>query len=198
MQKVTCYYFSKRSAYKLCEDTLQGHCLLCALTTCVLVLFSSRTSMKRMRFTSLTTWTSPSITTWWSTNNLELGWLLLRLTQKGNEGLMRAERVWLKCSNVTQIFYMWANGSGSVSWSRINLLPSSLCSYENLNDDAPDCSGGAKFLKNKHTGTFKIPYTYSVSFVVSIIILLFISVSVSICDISSIKKSNNIFPLQSQ
>ncbi|KAE8280238.1 Transmembrane 9 superfamily member 2 Precursor [Larimichthys crocea] len=38
-------------------------------------------------------------------------------------------------------------------------------SYENPNDDSPDCSGGPKFLKNAHTGVFKIPYTYSVSFV---------------------------------
>ncbi|KAK2848627.1 hypothetical protein Q5P01_008461 [Channa striata] len=38
-------------------------------------------------------------------------------------------------------------------------------SYENPNDDSPDCSGGPKFLKNKYTGVFKIPYTYSVNFV---------------------------------
>uniref|UniRef100_A0AAQ5YU71 Transmembrane 9 superfamily member n=1 Tax=Amphiprion ocellaris TaxID=80972 RepID=A0AAQ5YU71_AMPOC len=37
-------------------------------------------------------------------------------------------------------------------------------SYENPNDDKPDCSGGPKFLKNKHTGEFKITYTYSVNF----------------------------------
>ncbi|XP_022620834.1 transmembrane 9 superfamily member 2 isoform X4 [Seriola dumerili] len=37
-------------------------------------------------------------------------------------------------------------------------------SYENPND-SPDCSGGPKFLKSKHTGMFKIPYTYSVNFV---------------------------------
>lgn len=49
-------------------------------------------------------------------------------------------------------------------------------SYENLNDDSPDCSGGPKFLKNKHTGPFKIPYTYSVNFVVkyNIIILVYL------------------------
>uniref|UniRef100_A0A672HFX0 Transmembrane 9 superfamily member n=1 Tax=Salarias fasciatus TaxID=181472 RepID=A0A672HFX0_SALFA len=41
-----------------------------------------------------------------------------------------------------------------------------LSSYENSNSDGPDCSGGPKFLSNKHTGAFKIPYTYSVSFVV--------------------------------
>ncbi|GLD73092.1 transmembrane 9 superfamily member 2 isoform X1, partial [Lates japonicus] len=38
-------------------------------------------------------------------------------------------------------------------------------SYENPNDDNPDCAGGPKFLKNKYTGMFKIPYTYSVNFV---------------------------------
>uniref|UniRef100_A0A3Q1EAT7 Transmembrane 9 superfamily member n=1 Tax=Acanthochromis polyacanthus TaxID=80966 RepID=A0A3Q1EAT7_9TELE len=38
-------------------------------------------------------------------------------------------------------------------------------SYENPIDDKPDCSGGPKFLKNKHTGEFKITYTYSVNFV---------------------------------
>lgn len=40
-------------------------------------------------------------------------------------------------------------------------------SFENTNDDNPDCSGAPKFLKNKHTGPFKITYTYSVNFVVS-------------------------------
>ncbi|KAG7222233.1 hypothetical protein INR49_016410 [Caranx melampygus] len=50
-------------------------------------------------------------------------------------------------------------------------------SYENPNDDSPDCSGGPKFLKNKHTGNFKIPYTYSVSFVHHelVVIVLFLS-----------------------
>ncbi|XP_030578811.1 transmembrane 9 superfamily member 2-like [Archocentrus centrarchus] len=38
-------------------------------------------------------------------------------------------------------------------------------SYEHPNDQSPDCSGGPKFLKNKHTGMFKITYTYSVNFV---------------------------------
>ncbi|CAF91008.1 unnamed protein product [Tetraodon nigroviridis] len=38
-------------------------------------------------------------------------------------------------------------------------------SFENSDDDNPDCSGGPKFLKNKHKGLFKIPYTYSVTFV---------------------------------
>lgn len=43
-----------------------------------------------------------------------------------------------------------------------------LSSYENANDDSPDCSGGPKFLRNKSpdAGVFKITYTYSVNFVV--------------------------------
>lgn len=40
-------------------------------------------------------------------------------------------------------------------------------SFENSDDDNPDCSGGPKFLKSKHKGVFTVPYTYSVSFVVS-------------------------------
>ncbi|XP_075902133.1 transmembrane 9 superfamily member 2-like [Nelusetta ayraudi] len=40
-------------------------------------------------------------------------------------------------------------------------------SFENANDDSPDCSGGPKFLRNKSpdAGVFKITYTYSVNFV---------------------------------
>ncbi|XP_068596995.1 transmembrane 9 superfamily member 2 [Brachionichthys hirsutus] len=37
-------------------------------------------------------------------------------------------------------------------------------SYENLNEEQPDCSGSPKFLKNKDTGEFKITYSYSVRF----------------------------------
>lgn len=45
----------------------------------------------------------------------------------------------------------------------------SLSSYENANDDKPDCSGGPKFLKNKTpvSEVFNVTYTYSVTFVVS-------------------------------
>ena len=42
-----------------------------------------------------------------------------------------------------------------------------LCrSYKHTNADAPDCQGGPMFIKNKDSGDMKIPYTYSIAFVV--------------------------------
>ena len=42
-----------------------------------------------------------------------------------------------------------------------------LCrSYKHTNADTPDCQGGPMFINNKYSGDMKIPYTYSVEFVV--------------------------------
>lgn len=43
----------------------------------------------------------------------------------------------------------------------------SVSSYKHTNMDKPDCTGPPMSLSNKFTGETKIPYTYTVKFVVS-------------------------------
>lgn len=118
-----------------------------------------------MLFTYLTTWSSPSITMLLNMSNSEPGWLLLRLSQEGSKAhhhQLNSVLVWV-CIIIkapqTELSSEPFSVCLSVCWYHL--------SFDNSDDDHPDCSGGPKFLRNKHKGIFKIPYTYSVHFEVS-------------------------------